>query len=118
MKDRYVVIMLYAVVFGFGCVVRWKFLSAITAKNNKNLRRLKTGMSKEEALIIMGMKTNRIEIMEAKGKNLEVLYYCTEAIRNVLIDDDELTPLLFEDGKLMGWGRSYLNGRKAAGGSE
>ncbi len=130
MRYRYVGILLCMVV-GFGCrgPREWKYPTEITAKNTESLRILKTGMSKEEVLTIMGTKTiwahdrqlsragigrqmianpYRIETMEAKGKTVEVLYYYTEESGHVGIDDDELTPLLFEDAKLTGFGWSYF----------
>ena len=48
-----------------------------------------------------------------KEKIFEVLYYYTEKKRNDgKITDDELTPLVFEEGRLMGWGWSFLETTK------
>jgi hypothetical protein len=46
------------------------------------------------------------------GKSYEVLYYYTELKqRDDRITDDELTPLVFHDGKLIGWGYPFLDQR-------
>jgi hypothetical protein len=53
----------------------------------------------------------RNEIVAGKdGSTLEVFYYVTDVHRNDgLITDDELTPLVFDNGKLIGWGQTFLN---------
>ena len=43
----------------------------------------------------------------ADGRRADVLYYYTETHESDgLVSEDELTPLYFEDGALVGWGRS------------
>lgn len=89
-------------------------------------------MSKEESIRIMGTKafstysqgnllglpsyltiTNpyRSEILKGKDdKIFEVIYYVTDVKNDDnAITDDELTPLIFNNGKLIGWGWSFLN---------
>lgn len=82
-------------------------------------------MSKDDVLGIMGTKTVRAyqkgkaieitnpyrnEILRGKDKILEVVYYVTDVKKDDgAITDDELTPLVFEDGKLTGWGWSFLD---------
>ena len=53
----------------------------------------------------------RSEILTGKdGKSCQVIYYYTELKqRDDKITDDELTPLVFEDGKLIGWGYPFLD---------
>ena len=42
-------------------------------------------------------------------KNIEVLYYYTDLkATDGAITEDELTPLVFADGKLAGWGHDFL----------
>jgi hypothetical protein len=44
------------------------------------------------------------------GKSYQVLYYHTDLKqRDDKITDDELTPLVFENGKLIGWGYPFLD---------
>ncbi len=96
-------------------------MDAIRTSNRENLMELSIGMSKQEVLQIMGTKTiktmvqtinnpYRSEILTGKdGKTLEVLYYYTEIRRtDDIITDDSLTPLVFDNGKLIGWGWSFL----------
>ena len=110
-------------------------LAKITMENRENLFQLKIGMDKEEVLEIMGQsrKTIRDLIGNIKGyvnnpykrefltiddKQYEVIYYYTDikaqrppgppGFYKMSITDDELTPLVFEGGKLIGWGWSFL----------
>ena len=112
-------------------------LQDITSVNRQNLLRLSIGMTKNEALNIMGTETKaakvalyqfgnwaetpvenvqinnpyRSEILKDKnGKNFEVIYYMTD-IRKTDTNtiEDELTPLVFDNGKLIGWGWGFLN---------
>ena len=103
-------------------------MSDITMPNREGLLKLSLGMTKEEAINTMpkdkktaipfgqigsGIAVNnpyRSEILSGKDKNFEVLYYVTDikSDENV-IADDELTPLVFDNGKLIGWGWGFLN---------
>ncbi len=93
----------------------------ITRINRKNLMKLSIGMSKQEVLNIMGTKTMHIlygavnnpyrsEMLRLEnGKTLELLYYYTDIKRrDNCITDDELTPLVFHNGELIGWGWSFV----------
>lgn len=96
---------------------------AIRAQNRENLLKLSMGMSKAEVLQIMGTKTiksdgdwtinNPYKSEMLKGKDgivYELLFYYTDmkAADNA-ITDDELTPLVFKDKELLGWGWSFVN---------
>ena len=109
-------------------------MSTITAPNRINLSKLSIGMNKVKVIEIMGNKsfvgivreyvgalgrstntrvsiTNpyRSEILQGKDKTFEVIYYVTDVKNNdYAIADDELTPLVFDNGKLIGWGWSFL----------
>ncbi len=96
-----------------------------------NISALKAGMSYPEVTAIMGpfvkigykksdYQTNgfepitlrhpyRVETLSAQDKAYEVTYYFT-VINNAdgIIADDELTPLVFEDQKLIGKGWDFL----------
>lgn len=56
----------------------------------------------------------RTEILQGKDKIFEVTYYYTDIKSDTIlgvdrsITDDELTPLIFDNGKLIGWGWSFL----------
>ena len=108
-------------------------MEGVRAKNRESLVRLSRGMTKPEVLNAMGTKsiktgggtlgmltlglppgqkvTNpwRVEMYEAGGSNWEILFYYTDVKRrDGAITDDELTPLVLKDGKLDGWGWTYL----------
>jgi hypothetical protein len=98
--------------------------------NRKNLAKLNLGMTKQEVTEIMGTKraddntlgrmyvgasvtsaTNpyRTEILQGKDRTFEVWYYYTDVKReDSAITDDELAPLVFDGGKLVGWGWGFL----------
>lgn len=101
-------------------------LADFRMENRQNLLKLSIGMTKQEVLDIMGDKTirdeiitannpYRSEIIQGKNKTLEVLYYYTDIktydawLGYKGIADDELTPLVFDEGKLIGWGNSFLD---------
>jgi len=97
-------------------------------ENRENLSRLKTGMEKSLVLEIMGQGKKTIwycdpfpwkaghinnpyktEFLTINDKQYNVIYYYTDIRKSDgAITDDELTPLIFEDGKLIGWGWSFL----------
>jgi len=104
-------------------------VSRATAGNRINLLKLSIGMSKQDAIGTMGTDTvkgwsvkdgslydmlitnpYRSEILSGKEKVLEVIYYVTD-VKNedAAITDDELTPLVFDNGILLGWGWSFLD---------
>ena len=124
----------FAAVLLCGCATMTA--STFTSANRENLVRLSTGITRAQALDIMGVKNceyncdmstakqtlkvklnnpYRTEIVEVSGKKLEVLYYLIELNNaNCTVNDDELTPLVFEDAKLIGWGNNFLSGIMAA----
>lgn len=117
---------------GVGVALSRKSISQTTTVNRENLSRLSIGVTKEEAISIMGTKPinafytelsgkrkitrgiiinnpYRTEILKSEGKAFEVLYYVTDVKEDDgAISDDELTPLVFDNGKLIGWGWSFL----------
>ena len=97
-------------------------MSGVRTMNRENLFKLSIGMAKQEALNVMGAKSfetytdgrinnpYRSETLSNKeGKVFEVLYYYTDIKRaDDAITDDELTPLIFDNGRLIGWGWGFL----------
>ena len=90
--------------------------------NKENLQRLSAGMHKNVAMETMGTEPaaglfqwiynpHRTETATGTDGNLyEVLYYYTDLKqRDDQITDDELTPLVFENGRLIGWGYPFLD---------
>ena len=108
------VVALILICISYGC-------TTIRTTNRQNLMKLSIGMSKDEVLTIMGTKTEfvpymgminnpyRVETLQGKDKSLIVLYYYTDRKRaDNAITDDELTPLVFDNDKLIGWGLGFL----------
>ncbi len=111
-------------------------LQDVTSVNRSRLLRLSTKMSKNEVLDIMGTDAKKAtvvlhqygnwaetpvenitinnpyksEMLKGKdGKMFEILYYLTDVRKSDNnISDDELTPLVFENGELIGWGWNFL----------
>jgi hypothetical protein len=126
MKKAAIVSILF--VLAVGCT---SSLDGVRTANRRNLLKLSVGMTKEQAVAIMGHKSGggrygeptvnspyKSEIIQREGKPFEVLYYYTD-VKNVIyianpatVHDDELTPLVFDNGKLIGWGADFLKGIK------
>ena len=132
MKKVLIVLMCLGVI---GCV-SLGHIDRLRTENRQNLLKLHIGMTKQEVLDIMGYNsakdlyanyekvtvTNpyKSEILQGKDKTLEVIYYCTDTKHQTKVDswgwslpspisDDELTPLIFDNNKLIGWGWSFLD---------
>ena len=116
------------------CATPHSQYTKIAMENRENLFQLKTGMDKKEVLKVMGENRKTIrypgllwmygiitaghvnnpyktEFLTIDDKQYEVIYYYTDVKtkgRQRTIADDELTPLIFEGGKLIGWGWSFL----------
>ncbi len=111
-----------------GCV---SSLEKTRTQNRENLLKLSIGMTKQQTLEIMGTgsaggkfgetRVNnpyKSEIIQPVTKQYEVLYYYTDldsAIYSAnpsFITDKDLTPLLFDDGILIGWGKEFLRSKQ------
>jgi hypothetical protein len=52
----------------------------------------------------------RTETLRGERDTLEVFFYYTDVKRSDgAITDDELTPLVFKEGRLIGWGQGFLS---------
>ena len=131
MKNMVYLLILAVIVSG--CVT----LDAVRTKNRENINSLSIGMTKSEVLEIMGTETQtahedgfayhmvtfglssaesqkipqpyKTEILQGENKTFEVLYYYTDIKNNdMVVNDNELTPLVFDGDKLIGWGLSFL----------
>lgn len=126
MKGKFFLIILICLGL-IGCATM--SLSKIASANKENLSNLLKGMTKEEVLKIMGVKTEKAgfwdwytkiknpyksEILRGKDKTLEVVYYFTTieekrlAGEKPVITDTKLTPLIFDNGVLIGWDWGFL----------
>lgn len=114
-------ILLLLTSFLFGCAS----FDNITKENRERLNRLSIGMGKNEVLSIMGTETVNVPfnspsiitspyknetMLGASGKTYEILFNNTEVKnKDGVISDDELTPLVFEGGKLIGWVNTFFS---------
>jgi hypothetical protein len=93
------------IVFIAMCVLFCSCASSAILKTNANLMKLKTGMAQDEAVTIMGAPTLSERYDAADGNQVSILYYRTERKETtVLSAKDECTPVVFTNGKLVGWG--------------
>ncbi|MFH0989613.1 MAG: DUF3192 domain-containing protein [bacterium] len=104
-------------------------LDTFRDNNRKNILKLSIGMLKSDVDRIMGHNSDsgnevykakfvgaikvsnpyKSEILKGKDIIFEVWYYYTDLKSDDgAITDDELMPIVFEDGKLIGWGQSFL----------
>ena len=83
-----------------GCTMPWT-----EAQNNlDNSKRLRVGMTKSEVLKIMGQP-----LRDETFCKPDIWYYYVEQIwADGLIAEEECMPLVFENGKLAGWGNHFL----------
>lgn len=122
MKKAAVISVLFVLITG--CT---SSLDLVRTANRRNLLKLSVGMTKEQAITTMGHKSGggrlgeptvnspyKSEILPGKDKTFEVLYYYTDIESNIYaanpstIPANELTPLVFDNGKLVGWGTDFL----------
>lgn len=88
------------------CAIMLLFCGCSFKEINRNLdnsRKLRVGMSKEQVLDIMGEPLRDVYFHEE-----DVWYYFVRINwYDFLYTRDECMPLVFEDGKLAGWGNEY-----------
>lgn len=95
-----------------GCGVT---MGTLILDNRTNLSKLSYGMSKDQVHEIMGQKTVRSAsnpyrtamFMTSEGVLIEVFYYWTDKPNFGRVTDQELTPVVFNNGKVVGWGREF-----------
>jgi len=81
-----------------------------STKNREAMLKLDVGQSKDQVLSQMG-NPYKTEMYSANGKSLEFWLYITERapIIGTGLRDSNFTPLAFENGKLIGWGRNFYD---------
>lgn len=103
--------LLWFLVVVAGCTSLGTFIS----ENRQNLSRLNPGMTKDEIHAIMGQKIvrsynnpYRTALYPASdGTRVDVFYYWTDGTAIDGISDKELTPVVFNNGRVVGWGREF-----------
>jgi len=121
-----------APLFLMGCA-QWLYTPQdLRSANRAHLSSLHPGITRDEATKLMGtegksrcLRENRLGIcmssevvsnpyratgVQNEGRTYEILYYWTDVKpQDGTITDDELTPLIFENGKLIGWGQDVFS---------
>ena len=79
-------------------------------KNREAMLKLTAGQSKDQVLSQMG-SPYKTEMYSVNGKSLEFWLYITERapMSGSGLRDSNFTPLAFENGKLIGWGRNFYD---------
>jgi len=126
-KTKPICLLVFAVMVS-GCAAPMT-LSQATALTREMLLKTSVGMSRKKVDNIVGTKPKKVidpkasndqtfatfnnpfrsEIIQGNGKNFEVVFYVTDDIGgDGVFSNEDLTPLVFEEGKMIGWGWGYL----------
>lgn len=82
-----------------------------SARNVENSKQLRAGMSKSKVLEIMGEP-----LTEEEYNTPDVWYYYIETVWvDGLTTRDECMPVVFENGKLVGWGNRFYTKYRSSG---
>ncbi|MCU0651813.1 MAG: DUF3192 domain-containing protein [Candidatus Omnitrophica bacterium] len=112
-----IIYLLTVFVFIAGCAT---MTDRTLVSNSKSLNSLSLGMPRAEVLKIMGTEPvmsegqsvdnpYRTDIFKGANKTYEILYYVSDVkINDGSISDNELTPVVLLDGKLVGWGWDFV----------
>lgn len=88
-----------AIMLSGGCTTPW----GRVADNLEHSRQLRVGMTKNEVLEIMGEP-----IRDENFVKPDLWYYYINTVWfDGLVTEDECMPLVFESGKLVGWGNDF-----------
>ncbi len=97
----------------------------LLSRNLTNLNKLSMGMTKQQVMDLMGTFQSRTsnstvpnpyvsEPILVSGKTYEVLWYLTKKYPPFTpIKKSQATPVVLKDGKVIGWGESFLASVKA-----
>ena len=101
---------LLAVILFAGCKGSVGNTQAEASRNRKALLSLEMEMTEDEVLSIMG-KPGKKERHSFDDRTIEFWLYLTEGITVEYESnwDSDYTPLAFEGGKLIGWGRNFYD---------
>ncbi|GMR20961.1 MAG: hypothetical protein BMS9Abin36_1559 [Gammaproteobacteria bacterium] len=99
----------------------WVPIKETAARGQQNINRIDLGMTKTQVQNIMGTTNHyyatahrkptiithpsKREMFESNSRTFEVLYYYTRYAKR----DAALTPVVLQEGKVVGWGWNYFN---------
>ena len=91
----------------------------IRERNRNNLSRLTLDMSRQQVLTVMKRPYRSETLSLSSGKRLELLYYHTDLkTPDGAVTDDELTPVVLIEDKVIGWGWILVQRFKEVDGSQ
>jgi len=93
----------------FGCVskTRWDIAAA-----QKKMLSIQPGMSKAQVIAVLGGPNSREVIPDNEGQPIEFLQYQTRFTGDAIMfapQDSDMTPFMFINDRLIGWGRNYYD---------
>jgi hypothetical protein len=68
-----------------------------------------TGKLKKQITIANPYRT---EILQISDRKLEVAYYVIDIKEDGTVNEDDLMPIVFENDKIIGWGKEFLQSMK------
>ena len=81
-------------------------------RNNNALLNLDIGMSSGEVLFVMGSPSLNEAYESLNGKAVVIFFYYTQRQRQDGNEtNDEMTPVVLEDGRLVGWGDEFYKNK-------
>jgi len=80
----------------------------VATSNRGRLSDLKLGISQGQTLEVMGKPWKTESYLEGSS-TFVILYYVTQVIPDNATTEDEMTPIVLKDGKLVGWGRKFFS---------
>ncbi len=94
----------------FGCSGSPMKTGAQSERHRINMMDIKRGMSREQVFSIMG-RPYRKEFLMIENQNYEVWFYMTKGttLGQYKLVRENLTPVIFKDGSLEGWGYHYYD---------
>lgn len=82
------------------------------SKNNDALLNLDMGMSKQQVVEVMGKPDLNEAYESLYGKSVVIYFYYTQRKwSDGNVTKDETTPVVFENGKLIGWGDEFYKNK-------
>ncbi len=83
------------------------------SKNNNALLNLEMGMSKQQVIGVMGKPDLNEAYKSLRGKSIVIFFYYTQKKwSDGSVTKDETTPVVIENGELIGWGSEFYERKR------